>query len=186
MLIVEGPDGSGKTTLIQGLQERYGFEVAPRVVSKDAEALVDLKDWVEANLAEGFQDLIFDRHRLISEPIYGALLRPQAESGFDDFIWLSRQFNRLRRNRPVIIYCMPPKQVVIDNIMADPENDVVKPVADKLYNMYAQHIGLVWGAGHPDIHPIIWDYTRDGQEEDPLAPFDYVIHRRFRRTKKEN
>ena len=68
MIIVEGPDGAGKTTLIRQLQERWpDLAVAPRVVSKDAEAMVDLQEWVNINLSDGPQYKIFDRHRLISE-----------------------------------------------------------------------------------------------------------------------
>lgn len=122
MIVVEGPDGAGKTTLIKQLQEITGLEVAPRVVSKDTEALVDLKKWTEENTAKGFQKLIFDRHRLISEPIYGAQLRAKPEPGFDDLEWFYTQMATFYEAEPIMIYCLPPFKVVWENIMADSDN----------------------------------------------------------------
>ena len=41
MIIVEGPDGAGKTTVLQDLKTVFDLPVAPRVVSKETEAMVD-------------------------------------------------------------------------------------------------------------------------------------------------
>lgn len=125
MIIVEGPDGAGKTTLIKYLVEKLELPVAPRVVSKDAEAMVDLKKWVEDNVSGGWQPTIFDRHRLISEPIYGPILRPRLEEGFTDVGWFYEQLRRFYRANPTIIYCLPPFRQVWENVQDDPDNRVV-------------------------------------------------------------
>ena len=125
MIIVEGPDGSGKSTLINYLKDELGLPVAPRVVSKDAEAMVDLVEWVNINLSEGFQPTIFDRHRLISEPIYGPILRDRLDTHFGDPLWLMGKLWALRDIKPVVIYCLPPLHLVWDNVKNDPENEVV-------------------------------------------------------------
>ena len=123
MIIVEGPDGAGKTTLINHLVENTGLSVAPRVVSKDAEAMVDLKQWTEMNLAGGFQMKIFDRHRLISEPIYGPVLRSQPEPGFSEVLWFYEMIGQLYGEvRPMVIYCLPPWSVVWENIIKTEDN----------------------------------------------------------------
>lgn len=125
MIIVEGPDGAGKTTLIKQLIEATGLPVAPRVVSKDAEAMVDLKRWTEENIKGGFQPLIFDRHRLISEPIYGPVLREKPEPGFDDVEWFHAMLAGLYLDVcPIIVYCLPPWPVVWANIMKSEDNRV--------------------------------------------------------------
>lgn len=183
MLIVEGPDGAGKTTLIRQLQERYGFEVAPRVVDKDTNAMGDLKSWVEQNLEAGFQDLIFDRHRLISEPIYAPIMGRPAAPGFDDVIWLNRQYQEFWAINPVVIYCIPPKKAVVDNVWDDPDNRSIRPYIDVIYNAYVARAAQDWVFGRNLVD--IWDYTRDGAEADPLLHFDGMVEVLFNRTPKE-
>lgn len=139
MIIVEGPDGAGKTTLINQLVEVTGLPVAPRVVSKDAEAMVDLKKWTEDNVAKGWQSIIYDRHRLISEPIYGSVLRNKFEPGFDDPTWLYLMNHQLYQVvNPIIIYCLPPFETVLDNTKDDPDNAVV--AGHKIRKIYAQYV----------------------------------------------
>lgn len=171
MIIVEGPDGAGKTTLITQLQDRYDLEVAPRVVTKSAEAMVDLKVWVEENLAQGFQYTIFDRHRLISEFIYGPLLRKEQQPGFTDLIWSYTMLRRLYQDvKPIMIYCLPPLQVVADNVSGDFENEVVAEHIEAMYTAYVHRASLDWVSSPSST--IIYDYTSDGREQDPLRMFD--------------
>lgn len=179
MLIVEGPDGAGKTTLIEGLKERYGFEVAPRVVSKEAEPMVDLKDWVEDNLEKGFQDLIFDRYRLISHFIYAPILGRPLGPGLDDFNWLADAFYQFYEIKPLVIYCLPPRQAVIDNVIGDTDNLVVQVTIPRIYDAY--HALAAKDMAFAPRMPLVWDYTRDGAEEDPLAMFDAPIRNLFNR-----
>ena len=175
MIIVEGPDGAGKTTLIRQLQERYELEVAPRVVSKDTEAMTDLQVWVEDNVQRGFQDLIFDRHRLISEPIYGPILRNKQSPGFTDFPWVSHMLWRFYKSNPVIIYCLPPLETVKANIANDPDNVVVADKIEAIYAAYAARASIDWGAAH-STNLVVWDYTRDFMlEEDPIQYFDSIM-----------
>jgi hypothetical protein len=118
VIVVEGPDGAGKTTLVKRLLEDIpNLELQPRVVSKGAEAMVDLKQWVVDDLSKGFGPRLYDRHRLISEPIYGPLLRGKMEPGFDQVSWLSQRFRHFASLDPVLIFCLPPDRVVLDNIM---------------------------------------------------------------------
>lgn len=162
MIVVEGPDGAGKTTLIQTLRQKTGLDVAPRVVSKDAEAMVDLKKWTEDNVARGFQPTIFDRHRLISEPIYGPILRPKLEPGFSDLSWFYTMMRKFYKLEPVIIYCLPPLRQVWKNVQNDPDNKVVAQ---------QQVITSIWGAyfnkAVTDLtasRAYIYDYTDSAAE----------------------
>ncbi|MCA1807247.1 MAG: ATP-binding protein [Actinobacteria bacterium] len=62
MIVVEGPDGAGKTTLIRDLSALLNIPVAPRVVSQETKAMVDLRQWTEDNVSRGVptsRDLLF-------------------------------------------------------------------------------------------------------------------------------
>lgn len=160
MIIVEGPDGGGKTTLINNtLVERTGLPVAPRVVSKDAEAMTDLVKWTEENVRQGWQDVIYDRHRLISEPIYGPILRERFEQRFDNPEWLHEMFFELyHRVQPLIIYCLPPFSVVWKNVRNDDENKVVQDKQNirAIYGAYLNR-AMLEGVLYKDA--FIYDYT---------------------------
>lgn len=142
MIIVEGPDGGGKTTLLNKLHTEFELPIAERVVSKEAEALVSLKHWVEHNVYLGFQTVLFDRHRLISEPIYGPILRDEPEEGFDDVHWLSDMMWKFYECKPAIIYCLPPLETVMDNVRDDADNRVVRSQIKSIYSAYCARAAL--------------------------------------------
>lgn len=156
MIVVEGPDGAGKTTLIKQLTEAYDIPIAPRVVTKDAEAMVDLKDWVDNQLEEGFQDVIFDRHRLISETIYGPILRTAQEAGFNELSWVGPRLKRFYELEPIIIYCLPSLETVKRNIARDDDNRVVMDQIEAIYSSYVSRISLdhIFSPGIVKV----WDY----------------------------
>lgn len=158
MLIVEGPDGAGKTTLIAELKRYLPWPVAPKVVDKDTQRMVNIEDWVVENLERGYQRTIFDRHRLLSEPIYGPVLRgdhawePMMDGRYEEW------FSRLVNIRPVILYCLPPFEVVKANVENDPDNSVVAPVIAPLYSGYVTQSAMMLETRAPTV---IYDYTSD-------------------------
>lgn len=180
MLIVEGPDGAGKTTLIRQFQEAFDIPVAPRVVSKDAEAMTDLQDCVDNNLDEGFQSTIFDRHRLISETIYGPVLRSYQSKGFDDLSWLGPRLQRFYDLQPIIIYCLPPLEVVRKNIEGDEDNKVVAAHIDALYTAYVARASLDHAFSPGMVK--IWDYTKSPKIKDRMMWFNTIHHQLRERT----
>ena len=174
MIVVEGPDGAGKTTLITQLVLHTGLPVAPRVVSKDAEAMVDLKQWVDENLDQGFHQVIFDRHRLISEPIYGPILRQKLEPGFDSMSWLFPRLRQFYRIDPVIIYCLPPFETVWDNVRDDESNKVVaqREVIQQIWGAYFNK-ALTEYSLKPK-RTWLWDYTNPDTDTYALP---YLVER---------
>jgi hypothetical protein len=164
VLIVEGPDGAGKTTLIASLQKRYDLPLAPRVVSKDAEAMVDLKEWVEDNVRGGPQAKIYDRHRMISEPIYGPILRHDQQPGFTSTPWMMAMMALFYKVQPIIIYCLPPLETVKENIAEDFDNRVVWHHIDQIYTAYAARAAIDWS--RPNTRTVIYNYELDNVERD--------------------
>lgn len=154
MIVVEGPDGSGKSTLVKAIEAEFNVTVAPRVVSTDAEAMVDLKAWTEVNVRHQHHGVVFDRHRLISEPIYGPILRSQPEPGFDSLGWLNAMFQLFYANKPTIIYCLPNWAVVRQHQTNLPKG-ATEAQARKIYDLYLTRAGLDL-ALHRAVH---YDFT---------------------------
>lgn len=145
MLIVEGPDGSGKSTLVKRLCHDLDLPLAEKVVSSDTKPKVDLAEWTEDNIDRGFQFTVFDRHRLISEPIYGPILRDKQDPSFMDLGWLDNKVWRFYACKPILIYCLPPLDIVVRNISnPDTDNSAVseRRVIEALYASYVNRASL--------------------------------------------
>lgn len=166
MIVVEGPDGAGKTTLITGLQARWPMNLQARVVGTDTVALTDLVAWVEhhnrlQNWVPGAQPRLYDRHRLISEFIYGPVMGRPPEPGFDDLAWVSRELKLFYMQQPLIIYCLPPIEEVRHNVQfGETDNTAVQDRIDQLWVGYAR-----LAANDCLYHDaLLWDYTQGDSE----------------------
>ena len=138
MLIVEGPDGAGKSILAEKLSRDLRMPIATKVVGADTQPLLDLGKWTEDNLNKGFQRMVFDRHRLISEPIYGPATRNNQDVNFLDLGWLADMVHRFYQTQPIVIYCLPDLQVVRANVVReDTDNQVV---AGRISAIYAGYV----------------------------------------------
>jgi hypothetical protein len=154
MIVVEGPDGAGKTTLVNRLHNDLDLPVNPKVVDSSMKAQVDLRDWINQDLSKGFRPLIFDRYPLISEAIYGPMTRHESRPGFDDFEWLRDKQTHLRIVHPIIIWCLPPIETVVSNVeFGDQPSKVVRNIR-RVYWLY--HFAA---ASWPKQHWAVWDYT---------------------------
>lgn len=159
MIIVEGPDGAGKTTLIEWIETAFGLTREPRVVGSDTIAMVDLKAWVEEHNGIGWArpaPKLYDRHRLISEFIYGPIMGRPPEPGFDDLGWVANELIHFYNHKPILIYCLPPIDYVRRNVRrADTDNSAVENRTDGLWVSYSRMLAndfLFADAFH-------WDYT---------------------------
>lgn len=176
MLIVEGPDGAGKTTLVETLKAMTGFEVAPRVVSAETKALTDLMVWTERNVDEGFQEKIFDRHRLISDPIYRFAIRAkQMDPRLYNIQWMSQMYGKFQLCDPIVVYCLPPFGTVKRNLEGDENNRAVIADIDRVYYMYSALVAREMFLSRIDNYH--YDYTRDN-EAHMLSWVNIQLHKR--------
>jgi hypothetical protein len=161
LIIVEGPDGSGKTSLVKSMKAMTGLQQAMKAVTPEMKAQVHIEEYIENSLGITRRELIYDRFALISGPIYGPFfgMRPPNDlfkHPAKFYTWLQR----LRIVEPVMVYCLPPWDTVAENL-----HKTIQPrhidmhVWEGIYWSY-------WAKAHQDMADpcfptYIYDYTAD-------------------------
>lgn len=172
MVIVEGCDGSGKTTLIRRLCKELEVDIMPRACTSDKGPIDNLRAWVERDLQSGMQpgSGLYDRHPLISELIYGPLVRGQLPDDFDQW-WLTAMLAKLDRLEPLIIFCIPPWPAVESNVehthgTTTPHLRGVLRNLRKIYDLYRVRAAVNFSLT-PDnrTRTLVWDYTDPGRSD---------------------
>ncbi len=116
MIIVEGPDNSGKTTLIDKLRAEFGLRLVKPVAGppKDSWDLYTRCEYIikQANICLS-KRLIVDRISLIGETIYGPICR--GKNLWNEIPNLKADLDyALHCLDPFYIYCRPPLSVIQD------------------------------------------------------------------------
>lgn len=173
MIVVEGPDGSGKTSLVKSLQGMTGFPLTSKAVSSEMKELVDLPAYIETHLALGFGKRLYDRFALISGPIYGPLtgMKPPNHIFTDEvqsWIWQGRFHNRVK---PLVIYCLPPEDEVRKNLINNPRNDAMAHIWEQVFWSYRMKLDQDTLARPDRVYR--YDYTQD----DPHGPYNWLIQK---------
>ena len=109
MVILEGPDASGKTTLAHKICERYGFEYCrnPHLSSVEGPTSPKIVDWwIDQLASDDSGNKVYDRCFYISELIY-QLAQPERElltnpTEFSFGLW------RVMRKASLVVFCLPP------------------------------------------------------------------------------
>lgn len=157
MIIVEGFDNTGKSTLVNRL-------------SKDLKLLTINNQQRPTDIHESFRYLdgvlylasnfpvIVDRWQPISEPIYGPICRGTAMFSSAS---LERQLRMTLSANPLIIYCRPPDPIVLG--FGDREQmDGVIDNAPQLLSAYDTVMGNLRARG---FNMISYDWSSDSYEE---------------------
>lgn len=163
-LVVEGPDGAGKTTLIRQLQEDFHWKLAPRFSTSTGGPLDDIYHRTMSNMSKPTYG-IYDRHPVISEPIYALNLERPLDPGF-----MSIEYHRMRTrfftgdpqmNIPGarLILCLPPKRVIRKNLRAEVQLAGVEGNIGGLIQSY-KDIGHHISAGRWPGWAYLYDYTK--------------------------
>lgn len=171
MIIVEGMDGSGKTTLAQQLSFRLGKAPIKRFVTSGGPTDFDsLVEQTKETLMEFHNQVtqnqrpvvIYDRFPLISEAVYGTILRGRNHFG-DEWDSLIALFLALD---PIIIYCRPKIDFILQNIRETAEGQMEGVVSRsrELINAYDELISWLQVKAHRlgSGHILVYGYDTDG------------------------
>ena len=128
MIVLEGPDNAGKSTLGKQLSERFGVDVHHS--SNPKMTYAELRDKMREVINDPRRDAIYDRVPLISEGIYGTLLRGVNRFNCHEGSGLWQLFAAAR---PLIIYCRPNDSTLSVGLEFKPDEteDHIKAVKEK-------------------------------------------------------
>jgi hypothetical protein len=153
MIVVEGPDGAGKSTLISKLREKHPeMMLAPRACTSLAGPLSgqDLVQWLrDYGVMPGY---IYDRHPCISGPVYDAVYADPVEGWVG--AWVQCHLHELIENAKVI-YCRPPRREIIKSINESAQMDGVDRKIHQIIDTYDAIMGSM-------IPHERYDWTKDG------------------------
>lgn len=155
ILIIEGPDFSGKSTLSQNLMTKYRNHVyihcavTPNILSLHTNAIRSA-----LKLSQDFTVIIDRLH--YSELVYGPIFRNGVSydvKKFDEY-YTSSLFSNFDIYK---ILCLPPKEIVLNGFKKRAaQGGEMFDTVEKVYDEYAKN-PLGWK---------IYDWTKDGNEID--------------------
>lgn len=163
-VIVEGMDASGKDTLITALltmkaqfhDDLPHFELHERASTSLGGPVPLLDEWVEDDLDHMTDNrpYVYNRHPLISEPIYGPVTRGHMLGRFTDPSWIKHS-RELAARHCMVVFCRPPFSTVRANLARTPHGHMpgVMENASRLYDRYDDYM-VQWPG-----RSVIYDYT---------------------------
>lgn len=160
LTILEGPDGSGKTTLAEYLTEHTERPIlhSPGLRHGRDEMIA----WVLKRLSSPDRDdYILDRFPLISELVYGPIIRSGAELNFGHAL-----YSAWYQTPTTVIYCRPPYDV-IEQEAKKKETEALMKKLPQIVRGYDHIMAGQLSAnlkGKTQVSIITYDYTVDSPE----------------------
>ena len=172
MIIVEGMDNTGKTTLIQRLiRDSKGRGYLRAIVSLGPNKPEhEQKDWARNQLYGPNIPMIYDRFLPICDIVYGGVLRGGS-------IWdIDSQYLKslYSLKHPIIIYCRPPKDVILGFEDGRLQMEGVEDHGEELVDKYDSIMAILRNIGFEVIH---YDYTQNS--------YDYLMYKIEKRLKRD-
>lgn len=171
MIVVEGPDGSGKSSLADLLASRFNLVKAPRLAHSLFGPINDLADGVMKSLEEqrGAEGMVYDRFAPISEAIYGSVVRQDIREGFSG-PFMAHAWKSMMELNPLFIFCLPPYSTVVANLREVDQMDGVMEHLYEVYHLYSAQAFTLQGLLGPK-RVLIYNYTLDNIERLPTPSF---------------
>jgi hypothetical protein len=156
IIVVEGVDASGKSTLLEEargeIRGKYFLLLRHSCRPFNTRDVSYFLSILYPFSRDSQFSIVVDRHPLISEPIYGPLLR----NGDITSVWSdSTKLQYLLDTVERIIYCRPTREVIRENIDKNPQLAGVKDKLEDLIGTYDQMMSSLKQSG---IKVISYDY----------------------------
>lgn len=159
-IIVEGMDGSGKDTLIYDLIDLFpDHTLHARASTSLGGPVPNVAVWTATDVTTMPKQApsIYNRHPLISEPIYAPVRRvnPGLKPPWDSPAWVNAW---ARRAAPfcVVVLCQPPFIQIRSNLLRSGPMAHMPGVVENSWALYQRYALLTW-----PMSMIRYDYTRD-------------------------
>lgn len=152
-IIIEGPDGAGKSTLAKSLADRLDMNIL-KMTANGGQSVREYRQKLECD------GVIIDRC-WVSEQVYSDLFGRAPRIGNDDAEALTELCGLV--GIPIIVL-LPPLHVVISRLNArgDEYADVVCPNITEIYNRYRE-----WAEGHGNAIVL--------EDNDPAAAMEEIL-----------
>lgn len=189
MIIVEGPDGAGKTTLVERIFETFSGLAVMHSPGPDHDVVERVHEALAYEVKAGNRPVVHDR-LYWSELIYGEILRGEVAFNGDQREFIERTLGYLG---VPIIFCLPQFDRVHTAVMNSEQMDGVHPAIGTIYQAYKdeyaradEHFGN--GSG---LNVMRYDYEQQYTGPLPLEIYnaiaEYLSERRAREwTPKES
>lgn len=152
-LIIEGPDGAGKDTMITRMQNtRWGkrFKIHPRASDSKTGPLADLDYWVQTDTDcihknPGDGPWIYNRHPLVSELVYHDLreVNPGLKGSFTNAYWIDTM-KRMMAESTLLLIILPPLRVVQAILDTQKPQDQMPGVLNNIEEIHQRYSKVTW------------------------------------------
>lgn len=141
MIIVEGPDNTGKTTLIEQLAKEFRLPMVKSYRPRTSGDIIRFHNWVKACPAT----VILDRHPSISDFIYGNIIRGDSPSDPDLIQFL--------REGHYLVFCDPPTDTILSTYSDRPQMEGTHENIQRIISEYRSLMATI----EPDF---VYDFTQ--------------------------
>lgn len=177
MIVVEGLDATGKTTLVKHLSEKFPDLVVHHSIGNKHD-VKQIHDQAISSIMTDTPFDLWDRARFISEYVYNPILqnRPTA---FDMPEWLS-MLARWVEKPQLVIFCQRPLHKVREVLHNEEQLEGVEDNITKLYQAYALFMRMIlflFSVSPADSGIVWYDYEFPGD----LGRVEIVVDEYLRR-----
>jgi GTPase SAR1 family protein len=161
VIVVEGPDGAGKTTLAKGICEKFDLEYRrpDTLTSTQGPVGSDIVRWWHDQFHPITRRAVYDRAFWVSELMYQPVMRgrPLISDGPD----IAHQIFDAWEAEPMVVFCLPPWEVSREIIRAQSIKlaGVNEEDLEKIHWGYHAQYALWSNALFEGV--ISWDFTKD-------------------------